>query len=95
MAEQTVPLSDDQATASNNVASTVCQICNESMTEGQDLLIISQCLHSFHRECIESHLSINSQCPVCQHPCQLNDLRNYILTPKRPPMSKQRKEARK
>lgn len=94
MAEQAAPLSEDQSSASTNVTSSTCLVCNESMNEGQDCLLISHCQHSFHRECIESHLSTSGQCPVCQHPCELNELRSYVVTPKRQPVSKQAKRGK-
>ncbi|XP_061393570.1 putative uncharacterized protein DDB_G0286901, partial [Musca vetustissima] len=90
MAEQAAV--EDQPTGSANIVS--CQVCNEPMSDGQDCLIISQCLHSFHRDCIESHLSSSAQCPVCQHPCQLNELRNYVVTPKRHPLPKPAKRGK-
>lgn len=94
MAEQQDSIQDDQPIASANFVASGCNICNEPMTEGQDCLVISQCLHSFHRDCIERHLATSAQCPVCQHPCQLNELRTYVVTPKRPPMAKQSKRGK-
>lgn len=93
MAEQSSCLQEEPSAPANGL-SNGCQVCNESMSEGQDCLIISQCLHSFHRDCIESHLSNSAQCPVCQHPCQLNELRNYVVTPKRHPLPKQSKRGK-
>lgn len=95
MAEQTDARPEEQALASTNMGSSACQICSEPLNEGQDCLFINQCSHYFHRECIESHLSASSRCPVCQHPCQLNELRTYVVTPKRQqPMSKQAKRGK-
>lgn len=53
----------------------ICHCCNGAMTEGQECLSLSQCWHSFHRNCIEGHLSTTAECPTCRIPCQLSDLR--------------------
>lgn len=65
---------------------TVCQVCNENMTEGQDFLIISECSHPFHRLCIETYLSTSAECPVCKRACQLNELRSWVF-PSKPTVS--------
>lgn len=65
-----------------------CQICHETMNEGEDGLIIEECSHSFHRTCIETHLSTSSECPICKRPCQLNELRKLIIAPKSVPSSR-------
>lgn len=57
----------------------VCQVCNETMGEGEDCLIIHECSHAFHRECIEAHLATSSECPVCKRACRLCELRRLVI----------------
>lgn len=71
-----------------SIEPSACNICNATMTEGQDCLIISECSHPFHRACIEEYLSHNSECPACKRPCQLSELRSLIILQKSVPPSK-------
>ncbi|XP_046812070.1 myosin-G heavy chain-like, partial [Lucilia cuprina] len=57
----------------------VCHVCHESMEEGADCLIIHDCSHAFHRNCIESYLSNRSECPECKRSCQLSELRKLVI----------------
>ncbi|XP_059221452.1 uncharacterized protein LOC131996043 [Stomoxys calcitrans] len=70
--ENSPPRSSAQAAAavpsSNNQAT--CRICKESMIESEECFTISGCLHTFHKLCIESHLSSSGECPVCKRICQ-------------------------
>lgn len=60
----------------------VCQICNELMSEGQDCLIIIECSHVYHRNCIENFLTTSSECPTCKRPCALSELKSFNITAK-------------
>lgn len=60
----------------------VCHVCNGTMNERDDCLIINECSHTFHRSCIEAHLSNSSECPVCKKSCRLCDLRKLVINPK-------------
>lgn len=53
-----------------------CTVCNENLSDIQNCLYLSQCGHSFHRNCIEKYLSNSSDCPTCKRPCELSDLRS-------------------
>lgn len=64
-----------QSEALNTVADLNCAICSETMSEGQECIILSQCNHSFHRNCIENSLSQSAICPTCKRPCELSELR--------------------
>ncbi|XP_037827126.1 uncharacterized protein LOC119615120, partial [Lucilia sericata] len=66
----------------------VCHVCNETMAEGQDCLIINQCSHTYHRQCIESHLANSSECPVCKRSFQLCELRKLNIVNKLLPLAK-------
>ncbi|XP_065356264.1 uncharacterized protein LOC135950661 [Calliphora vicina] len=66
----------------------VCHVCNETMTEGQDCLIINQCYHIYHRQCIESHLADSSECPLCKRTFQLSELRKLNIVNKILPLTK-------
>lgn len=70
------------AAALVSIEPSACNICNVTMSEGQDCLIISECSHLFHRICIEEYLSSASECPVCKRPCQLSELRSLLIMQK-------------
>lgn len=57
----------------------VCNICNVTMVDGDDCLIINECSHAFHRSCIEVYLSTSTECPVCKRSCRLSDLRRLVI----------------
>lgn len=86
--EQAASLPLNQPMAPVSIQPSVCDICKETMNEGQDCLIISVCSHPFHRVCIESHLSTSSECPVCKHACELSELRTLVIALKPPPPPK-------
>lgn len=65
-----------------SIEPSACNVCNCTMSEGQDCLIISECSHPFHRSCIENYLTTTSECPVCKRPCQLNELRSLLILQK-------------
>jgi len=49
-----------------NLSDKMCGICLSSW-EKSDLLRRLTCLHSFHKECIDTWLSQNSTCPICKN----------------------------
>ncbi|XP_061389388.1 uncharacterized protein LOC133324564 [Musca vetustissima] len=53
-----------------------CTICTETLNDINDCLFLSHCEHSFHRDCIEKHLSNSTTCPTCKRTCELSDLRS-------------------
>lgn len=65
------------------IAPSGCQLCKALMQEGDNCLIINDCSHPFHRKCIEDWLTTSSVCPICQHSCQLSELRKLIIEPKK------------
>lgn len=52
-----------------------CAVCCEKMTEEQECLLLSECHHKFHSNCVETLLSSSSECPTCKRPCILSELR--------------------
>ncbi|KNC25270.1 hypothetical protein FF38_01861 [Lucilia cuprina] len=68
------PPTQDLAQAAPNGSVTKCLICNDDMTDTQDILVIATCNHEFHRKCIESSLSQSAECPCCRKSCDLADL---------------------
>ncbi|XP_037818457.1 RING finger protein 145-like [Lucilia sericata] len=68
--------------ASVSIEPSVCQICKQSMSEGQSCLIINECSHAFHRSCIETHLATSSECPICKRHCQLSELKKLVIHPR-------------
>lgn len=62
-----------------NIECHPCPQCNEMLSEGQDCLILNECSHVFHRNCIETSLANTSECPVCKLSCQLSDLKAVTI----------------
>lgn len=60
----------------------ICHSCNEMLIDGQDILSLNNCSHTFHSNCIESHLSSSAECPSCKLHCQLSDLRTISIGPR-------------
>lgn len=71
-----------------SVETSVCNICKENITEGDDCLVLNECSHPFHRSCIETFMSTSAECPTCKRSCQPNDLRDLVIQAKNVPISK-------
>ncbi|XP_046812029.1 E3 ubiquitin-protein ligase RNF128-like, partial [Lucilia cuprina] len=56
-----------------------CIVCKELMLETHECLIIMNCNHVFHKECIERHLSQSMECPECHKACELADLKKFHI----------------
>lgn len=65
-----------------------CLVCNEKMSQGQNCLLISECQHAFHQNCIESYLSHSSTCPSCSKTCSLAGLKKISIQNHPPPLTK-------
>jgi hypothetical protein len=55
-------------------ADTNCSICQEEMQTGTRL---RTCRHTFHDQCIDQWLQLNTRCPVCRH--DVRDLQPQIV----------------
>ncbi|XP_073827218.1 uncharacterized protein [Musca autumnalis] len=66
----------------NNNSNMICHSCNEPFLAGQECLSLKTCSHTFHRNCMENHMSTASECPSCKIQCQLSDFRSISLVPK-------------
>jgi hypothetical protein len=53
---------------------TNCSICQEELTRGTRL---RACRHTFHEQCIDQWLQLNTRCPVCRH--DVRDLQPEIV----------------
>lgn len=51
---------------------TQCLICWENFAEGEDLLGINGCGHTFHAECLKAWTARNPKCPICKVAVKLN-----------------------
>merc|ERR1712129_306992 len=43
-----------------------CRICLQEFKVGDEMRTLP-CFHSFHRECVDQWLHINTKCPICKH----------------------------
>lgn len=85
--DPTIPSPVSHQSVLSTSVSYICFLCNQVMDEKAECLIIIQCKHSFHTECIQNHLSTEGVCPVCKTSCQLSDLQRMSY-PKKPPNAK-------
>ena len=44
-----------------------CSICLEDFKNNEKIIILKECKHSFHIDCIKSWLSIENICPLCRN----------------------------
>ncbi len=44
-----------------------CAICQDTIETGQEVRKLHHCLHSFHRECIDTWFLEDVHCPTCRH----------------------------
>lgn len=54
-----------------------CPICTVSFEEG-DAIKILQCLHTYHKDCVDTWLSKKSTCPDCKFNLRALDLKQFI-----------------
>jgi hypothetical protein len=45
----------------------ICAICQDTIEIGQEVRKLHHCLHSFHRECIDTWFLEDVHCPTCRH----------------------------
>ncbi len=43
-----------------------CSICAEDYTDSDDIRLLKNCSHYFHRECVEAYFKKNNICPICR-----------------------------
>ncbi|KAK7313032.1 hypothetical protein VNO77_37370 [Canavalia gladiata] len=44
-----------------------CAICLEDFKKGEECLVFSICVHTFHCDCIKRWLEEKPNCPICRH----------------------------
>ncbi|WP_422139651.1 RING finger domain-containing protein [Endozoicomonas sp. ALC020] len=59
------PSSPDSQSALYQKPSDNCPVCLETFA-GKKVMVLKQCKHMFHRDCLERWLSKNSTCPSCR-----------------------------
>ena len=43
-----------------------CNICLSELVQGEEVRTLPNCVHTFHKKCIDEWLVINKTCPVCR-----------------------------
>jgi hypothetical protein len=61
-----------------------CAVCQADYAHGDELQLLPECLHAFHRPCIDQWLRRRPTCPVCRaspppHPQRAASLISYDL----------------
>ncbi|WP_422473466.1 RING-H2 finger protein [Endozoicomonas sp. ALB032] len=59
------PSSPDSQSALYQKPSDNCPVCLETFA-GREVMVLKQCKHMFHKDCLEPWLSKNSTCPSCR-----------------------------
>jgi hypothetical protein len=44
-----------------------CAVCQQAVTEGEEIRRLLHCNHQYHRDCIDTWFQRNVHCPVCRH----------------------------
>ncbi|EEF34644.1 RING-H2 finger protein ATL51 [Ricinus communis] len=44
----------------------ICSVCLSEFNEGEQIRVLSECLHLFHVACIDMWLNSQSNCPLCR-----------------------------
>ena len=52
--------------------SDACSICIDNIEKHQELRTIFHCMHTFHKECIDTWFKENVKCPMCRHDIREN-----------------------
>ena len=58
---RTVPFSKDNCGKESS-----CSICLEQLNEGEEVVLL-ECGHPFHKNCLDPWLQLHSECPSCRH----------------------------
>ncbi|WP_448215439.1 RING finger domain-containing protein [Endozoicomonas sp. 2B-B] len=59
------PSSPDSQSALYQKPSDNCPVCLDTFA-GREVMVLKQCKHMFHKDCLEPWLSKNSTCPSCR-----------------------------
>ncbi|KAF4351243.1 hypothetical protein G4B88_019345 [Cannabis sativa] len=63
----------------------VCAVCLSEFAEEEELRILPECLHSFHKSCVDTWLFSHSTCPICR-------TKTALLSPLPPEIGRYRTE---
>lgn len=53
----------------------ICSVCQYGFTEPEELTLVLNCFHCYHKECIKGCIGTTHKCPDCGD--DLNNLHNY------------------
>jgi hypothetical protein len=56
---------EDENTETNRYSDR-CPICQEEYNNNEELRLINNCSHEFHKSCIDIWLNSNNNCPICR-----------------------------
>lgn len=56
----------------------VCSVCVEGFREGEELLRLSDCVHTYHWDCIKMWLLKKRECPLCSQDMRLDMLKSIV-----------------
>ena len=51
-----------------NLLNSSCTICLDDFQDDEKLMTLTECKHTFHKDCINSWLNTKQSCPNCQQP---------------------------
>lgn len=57
---------DEDNESNNGIEYDSCTICRENYLNNEEIRIINNCNHNFHRNCIDEWLTNHKTCPICR-----------------------------
>lgn len=61
-----IPTHKYQKDTSLERGESICPVCLSEFEEGEELCTLPECMHTFHKQCIDMWLHSHSNCPMCR-----------------------------